>query len=192
MSTFRRKERTWARFGSKVQKLIDDTKLPPNIRVEMRGSVNAMHQSFLSFGVGLLLAIVLVYLILMAQFASFVDPFIILLAIPSGITGVILFLLVTHTTLNVMSLMGVLMMTGIVVSNSILIVDVTRTYREGGMPIREAVALACRVRLRPDSYDLAGHAAGTCSRWPWRWRPAASNTLRWRARSSAACWSRWS
>ncbi len=136
-------------LSSKVQKIIDHTKLPPNIRVEMRGSVVAMHQSFVSFGVGLLLAIVLVYLILMAQFASFIDPFIILLAIPSGITGVILFLLITGTTLNVMSLMGVLMMTGIVVSNSILIVDVTRIYREGGMPIREAVALACRVRLRP-------------------------------------------
>ena len=85
----------------------------------------------------------------MAQFASFIDPFIILLAIPSGITGVILFLLITHTTLNVMSLMGLIMMTGIVVSNSILIVDVTRNYRREGMPIREAVALACRVRLRP-------------------------------------------
>jgi multidrug efflux pump subunit AcrB len=72
-----------------------------------------------------------------------------LLAIPSGITGVILFLLVTGTTLNVMSLMGLIMMTGIVVSNSILIVDVTRNYRREAMPIREAVALACRVRLRP-------------------------------------------
>ena len=60
-----------------------------------------------------------------------------------------LFLLITHTTLNVMSLMGLIMMTGIVVSNSILIVDVTRNYRREGMPIREAVALACRVRLRP-------------------------------------------
>jgi multidrug efflux pump subunit AcrB len=108
-----------------------------------------MHQSFLSFGLGLVLAIVLVYLVLMAQFASFVDPFIILLAIPSGITGVIIFLLITHTTLNVMSLMGLIMMTGIVVSNSILIVDVTRNYRKSGMPIGEAVALACRVRLRP-------------------------------------------
>ncbi len=136
-------------LASRVQKIIDDTKLPPNTRVELRGSVEAMHQSFFSFGVGLLLAIVLVYLILMAQFASFIDPFIILLAIPSGITGVIVFLLLTGTTLNVMSLMGVLMMTGIVVSNSILIVDVTRKYREEGMPIREAVALACRVRLRP-------------------------------------------
>jgi multidrug efflux pump subunit AcrB len=132
-----------------VNKIIHETNLPPNIRIDIRGSVVSMHESFLSFGLGLLLAIVLVYLILMAQFASFVDPFIILLAIPSGITGVILFLLATHTTLNVMSLMGVLMMTGIVVSNSILIVDVTRAYRGRGMPIREAVALACRVRLRP-------------------------------------------
>jgi HAE1 family hydrophobic/amphiphilic exporter-1 len=97
----------------------------------------------------LLLAILLVYLILMAQFASFVDPLIILLAIPPAITGVIVFLLLTHTTLNIMSLMGVIMMTGIVVSNSILIVDVTRQYRRQGMPIAEAVSLACRVRLRP-------------------------------------------
>ena len=136
-------------LSSKVGKLIEDTKLPPNVRIELRGSVISMRESFLSFGLGLLLAIVLVYLILMAQFASFVDPFIILLAIPSGITGVILVLLVTHTTLNVMSLMGLIMMTGIVVSNSILIVDVTRIYRRQGMPIAEAVALACRIRLRP-------------------------------------------
>ncbi len=136
-------------LSSKVDKLIKETKLPANVRIELRGSVISMRQSFRSFAVGLLLAIVLVYLILMAQFASFIDPFIILLAIPSGITGVILFLLVTHTSLNVMSLMGLIMMTGIVVSNSILIVDVARNYRSEGMPIREAVALACRVRLRP-------------------------------------------
>ena len=132
-----------------VNNIIKDTKLPPNIRIQVRGSVLAMQQSFKSFGIGLLLAIVLVYLILMAQFASFIDPFIILLAIPSGITGVILFLLITGTTLNVMSLMGLIMMTGIVVSNSILIVDVTRNYRRKGMPIRDAVTQACRVRLRP-------------------------------------------
>jgi len=132
-----------------VQKIIGDTKLPLNVRITIRGSVLAMQQSFRSFGFGLLLAIVLVYLILMAQFASFIDPFIILLAIPPGITGVILVLLITRTTLNIMSLMGIIMMTGIVVSNSILIVDVTRIYRRQGMPIAEAVALACRVRLRP-------------------------------------------
>ena len=136
-------------LSKEVGKIIRETKLPPNTRIELRGSVVSMRQSFLSFGVGLLLAVVLVYLILMAQFTSFIDPFIILLAIPSGITGVIIFLLMTHTTLNVMSLMGLIMMTGIVVSNSILIVDVTRNYRKAGMAIRDAVALACRVRLRP-------------------------------------------
>lgn len=135
--------------ANRVDKAIADTKIPDEVRVTMRGSVEGMRQSFKSFGLGLVLSIVLVYLILMAQFASFVDPFIILLAIPPGITGVLIFLLITGTTLNVMSLMGVIMMTGIVVSNSILIVDVTRVFRRQGMPIAEAVALACRVRLRP-------------------------------------------
>jgi hydrophobic/amphiphilic exporter-1 (mainly G- bacteria), HAE1 family len=136
-------------LANKVDKVIAQTKLPENVRVVMRGSVEGMRQSFKSFGIGLLLSIVLVYLILMAQFASFIDPLIILLAIPPGIMGVILFLLVTHTTVNVMSLMGVIMMTGIVVSNSILIVEFTRSLRKEGMPIKEAVATACRVRLRP-------------------------------------------
>jgi multidrug efflux pump subunit AcrB len=132
-----------------VGKVLDDTRLPPNIRVDLRGSVVSMRESFLSFGLGLLLAIVLVYLVLMAQFASFVDPFIILLAIPSGITGVILFLLLTHTTLNVMSLMGVLMLIGIADSNSILIVDFAHKLEEQGRSVADAVVTACRVRLRP-------------------------------------------
>jgi len=136
-------------LASRIDKIVGDTKTPATVRVQVRGSVEGMRQSFTSFGFGLLLSVVLVYLILMAQFASFVDPLIILLAIPPGITGVILFLLVTHTTLNVMSLMGVIMMTGIVVSNSILIVDVTRVLRAEGMAIKQAVATACRMRLRP-------------------------------------------
>jgi len=136
-------------LASKVDKVIANTKLPENVRVTMRGSVEGMRQSFKSFGIGLILSVILVYLILMAQFSSFIDPVIILLAIPPGITGVILFLLATHTTVNVMSLMGVIMMTGIVVSNSILIVELTRSLRREGMPIEEAVATACRVRLRP-------------------------------------------
>ena len=73
---------------------------------------------------------VLLYLILVAQFQSFVDPFIILLAVPPGLTGVILTLWLTGTTLNVMSLMGVVMLVGIAVSNSILIVEFTRHLRE--------------------------------------------------------------
>ena len=136
-------------IASKVDTIIRGTKIPEDVRVNMRGSVEGMRQSFRSFGIGLLLAILLVYLILMAQFASFVDPLIILLAVPPGIAGVIIFLLVTHTSLNVMSLMGVIMMAGIVVSNSILIVDVARNLRSEGMPLEKAVSTACRMRLRP-------------------------------------------
>ncbi|OLB25433.1 MAG: hypothetical protein AUH13_30850 [Acidobacteria bacterium 13_2_20CM_58_27] len=108
-----------------------------------------MRSSFRSFGVGLILSVVLVYLILVAQFASWEDPFIILLAIPPGLAGVLLFLLATGTTLNVMSLMGVVMMVGIVVSNSILIVEFARHLHHDGKPVQEAVSLASRMRLRP-------------------------------------------
>jgi multidrug efflux pump subunit AcrB len=136
-------------LARRVDGVLAGAKVPGDERVTLRGSVEGMRRSFSSFGIGLILSVILVYLILMAQFASFKDPFIILLAIPPGIMGVIFFLLVTHTTLNVMSLMGVVMMTGIVVSNSILIVEFTRSLRKEGMPVEEAVAMACRVRLRP-------------------------------------------
>ena len=138
---------------SGVQKIVDEIKqskdMPANMVINIRGSVQAMSSSFKSFGYGLLLATLLVYLILVAQFQSFVDPLLILLAVPTGLTGVVLILLGSSTTLNVMSLMGVVMMVGIVVSNSILIVEFTRRLREEGKSVREAVALACRVRLRP-------------------------------------------
>jgi HAE1 family hydrophobic/amphiphilic exporter-1 len=123
--------------------------LPENIRAEVRGSARAMQVSFRSFGFGLILSTLLVYLILVAQFESFLDPFLILLAVPTGLTGVLLILFATGTTLNIMSLMGVVMMVGIVVSNSILIVEFTRRLRAEGQSLRQAVALACRVRLRP-------------------------------------------
>jgi hydrophobic/amphiphilic exporter-1 (mainly G- bacteria), HAE1 family len=137
------------RVSAQIDKIIANTGLPEGVRVNLRGSVQNMRSSFKSFGIGLLLAVVLVYLILVAQFASFLDPLIILLAVPPGLAGVLLFLLVTGTTLNVMSLMGVVMMVGIVVSNSILIVEFTRQLRHSGSPLKEAVATASRQRLRP-------------------------------------------
>jgi HAE1 family hydrophobic/amphiphilic exporter-1 len=132
-----------------VQHIIDGTDHPANMRIAIRGSVQAMQTSFKSFGFGLFLATFLVYLILVAQFQSFVDPLIILLAIPTGLTGVLIILWLTGTTLNVMSLMGIVMMAGIVVSNSILIVDFIRRLRADGRTLRVSVGLACRVRLRP-------------------------------------------
>src|SRR4051812_40801174 len=111
--------------------------------------VEGKRASFHRFGIGICLAVVLLYLLLVAQFRSVLDPFIILLAVPPGITGVLLTLWLTDTTLNVMSLMGIVMLVGIAVSNSILIVEFTRHLREQGMAVRQAVGTACRVRLRP-------------------------------------------
>jgi HAE1 family hydrophobic/amphiphilic exporter-1 len=133
-----------------IQKIADEVTKPAGVRVKLRGTVQAMYASFESFGFGLLLSVLLVYLVLVAQFRSFIDPFLILLAVPPGLMGVILTLWLTGTTLNVMSLMGIVMMVGIVVSNSILIVEFThRLIEDDGMAIRDAVAYACRVRLRP-------------------------------------------
>src|SRR5581483_10672789 len=137
------------RIANSIDRIIATTQVPEGLSVTLRGMVQGMRASFQSFSIGLCLAVVLLYLILVAQFRSFVDPFIILLAVPPGITGVLLVLVLTGTTLNVMSLMGVVMLVGIAVSNSILIVEFTRHLREEGMNVREAVATACRVRLRP-------------------------------------------
>jgi HAE1 family hydrophobic/amphiphilic exporter-1 len=137
------------RISDAIDKIVSGTKLPEGVRVDLRGSVQGMRSSFKSFGLGLLLSVVLVYLILVAQFESFLDPFIILFAIPPGIAGVLLILLSTGTTLNIMSLMGVVMMVGIVVSNSILIVDFARSLWREGRPLKEAVSVASRIRLRP-------------------------------------------
>ncbi|HEY1792137.1 MAG TPA: efflux RND transporter permease subunit [Opitutaceae bacterium] len=132
-----------------VSRVIKDTAHPSNVIISVRGIVGVMNASFRSFGIGLLLSVVLVYLVLVAQFKSFVDPFIILLAVPPGVTGVLVVLTATGTTLNIMSLMGVVMMVGVVVSNSILIVEFTHRLTDGGMALHEAVRYAARVRLRP-------------------------------------------
>ena len=136
-------------IASAIDGIIARTKVPEGLSVKLGGMVQGMRVSFTSFGIGLCLAVALLYLILVAQFQSFLDPFIILLAVPPGLAGVILVLWLSGTTLNVMSLMGVVMLVGIAVSNSILIVEFTRHLRERGMNVREAVAMACRVRLRP-------------------------------------------
>jgi HAE1 family hydrophobic/amphiphilic exporter-1 len=135
--------------AKRISKIISQTSLPPNIRVDVRGLIVTMQSSFKRFGFGLLLAVLLVYLILVAQFSSFVDPFLIVLAVPTGLVGVILTLVLTGTTLNIQSLMGIVMLQGMVVSNSILIVDFANVLRGEGRPLKEAIVQACRIRLRP-------------------------------------------
>jgi multidrug efflux pump subunit AcrB len=135
--------------GARISKLLAQTDTSRNTQLHLRGAVVSMNQSFREFGLGLVISVLLVYLILMAQFTSFVDPFIILMAIPPGLAGVVMILLLTGSTLNIMSLMGVIMMTGIVVSNSILIVEFSGILHSQGMTLLDATVEACKVRLRP-------------------------------------------
>jgi multidrug efflux pump subunit AcrB len=135
--------------GASIRRLLAQTQHDRNTVIDVRGAVMSMNEAFRDFGIGLIIAILLVYLILMAQFRSFIDPFIILMAIPPGLAGVVLILLFTGSTLNIMSLMGVIMMAGIVVSNSILIVEFAGILHEQGTPLLEATVKACKVRLRP-------------------------------------------
>jgi multidrug efflux pump subunit AcrB len=137
------------RVAKAVRGLVAQTTSATGARLVVRGMVQGMTDSFNSFGLGLLLSLVLLYLILVAQFRSFVDPLLILLAVPTGVLGVLVTLVTTGTTLNVMSLMGIIMMVGIVVSNSILIVEFTHRLEEDGLAVRDAIITSCRVRLRP-------------------------------------------
>jgi multidrug efflux pump subunit AcrB len=132
-----------------IRSIVGKTKLPTNVRVDLRGMVQGMTASFHSFALGLSLSVVLLYLILVAQFRSFKDPFLIMLAIPMGFIGVLVILPLTATTLNVMSLMGVLMLVGVSASNSILIVEFAHRLEQEGKSVEDAVITSCRVRLRP-------------------------------------------
>jgi multidrug efflux pump subunit AcrB len=132
-----------------VQRVLATLHVPANVTVTVHGSAEAMHASFRSFSIGLILSIILLYLILVAQFRSFVDPLIILLALPPGITGVLITLVLTGTTMNVMSLMGVVMLAGVAMSNSILIVEFAHHLRSEGRGVADAIIESCRVRLRP-------------------------------------------
>jgi multidrug efflux pump subunit AcrB len=134
---------------SQVKDILKTVQHPANVRINLLGMVEGMNQSFTSFAIGFSLSFILLYLILIAQFRSFIDPILIMLAIPMGVVGVMVILLLTNTTLNVMSLMGVLMLVGIANSNSILIVDFAHRLEEQGLPVRDAIVTACRVRLRP-------------------------------------------
>jgi multidrug efflux pump subunit AcrB len=137
------------KVSAEVAGVIPQVKVPENVRINIRGMVQGMNASFRSFALGLSLSVVLLYLILVAQFKSFKDPFLIMLAIPMGFIGVLVILPLTGTTLNVMSLMGVLMLVGISASNSILIVEFAHRLEEQGKGVEEAVITSCRVRLRP-------------------------------------------
>src|SRR5206468_995896 len=122
---------------------------------QMRGEVKSMRESFVSLGFGFALAVVLVYLVMVFQFRSFLDPFIVMFAVPLGLIGVAWMLFATGTHLNIQSVMGMIMMVGIVVSFSVLLVEFANRVRaeaagRGEMKSsRDAVLEAASIRLRP-------------------------------------------
>ncbi len=142
--------------GRDVGSVADDVeralaKLPEEsgVTFTVRGPVQTMRSGARTLGLGILVAAVLVYLVMLAQFRSFVDPLIIMLAVPLGLSGVLVVLFLTNTTLNIQSLMGTLMMIGVVVNNSILLVEFANHLCAQGLDVRTAALQAAQVRLRP-------------------------------------------
>src|SRR5262249_1886147 len=132
-------------YGIEPEKLL----LPRGIRFEMRGEVESMEQSFGDMAFSLVLAVLLVYLVMAAQFSSWLDPLVMIVSAPLGLISVAVTLWLTGTSLNVQSCMGVLMMVGISVSNSVLVVEFANRQKESGMGTRDAILSASCVRLRP-------------------------------------------
>jgi len=133
-----------------VQKAIDSLgQLPAGTHVVIRGQSQAMNQSFKTMGLGLILAIALVYLLMVANFQSWLEPFIIIMAVPGALAGVLWMLVLTGTTINVESLMGAIMAVGVGVANGNLLITFANEMREEGMGPVEAAIEAGHVRFRP-------------------------------------------
>jgi multidrug efflux pump subunit AcrB len=135
-----------------VDKILDEfrPKLPPGSTLDLRGQVSTMRSSFTGMGYGLIIAVILVYFVMVINFQSWTDPFIILMAVPGALSGILLFLFFTHTTLSVPALMGAIMSIGVGTANSILLVTFANDLRRGqGADAFRAAWEAGRTRLRP-------------------------------------------
>ncbi|HYG62537.1 MAG TPA: efflux RND transporter permease subunit [Thermoanaerobaculia bacterium] len=132
-----------------INSRVKGLRLPPGVALSQGGEVESQNEVFTKVFAALALAVLLMYLILVVQFGSFLDPLAILLSLPLSLVGVVLILILTGDTLNIMSLIGVILLMGIVAKNAILLIDFAKWNHEKGMPLREALIEAGRVRLRP-------------------------------------------
>ncbi|HKB03873.1 MAG TPA: efflux RND transporter permease subunit, partial [Gemmataceae bacterium] len=135
--------------GRAVDELRADGSVPEGVRVSLKGEYARMQESFSSLAGGLALAAILVYLLMVPLFRSFMGPLIIMFTVPLGLIGVLVTLFLTGTTLNVQSEMGVIFLVGIVVANGVLLVDFANKLRNDGVPVREAAVRAAATRFRP-------------------------------------------
>jgi multidrug efflux pump subunit AcrB len=138
-------------FATDIGHIIDQVRpsLPRGTTIDMRGQVETMRSSFTRLGLGMIFAIVLVYLLMAVNFQSWVDPFIILTALPGAMAGMLWMLYVTRTTLSVPALMGAIMGIGVATANSILLVTFANDERESGKSAIEAALSAGYTRMRP-------------------------------------------
>ncbi|HEY2785068.1 MAG TPA: efflux RND transporter permease subunit [Fimbriiglobus sp.] len=132
-----------------VSRKLNGLELPKGMKVELRGEYARMNESFDSLAVGLALASILVYLLMVPLMRSFLMPVIIMATVPLGLIGVLITLWATHTSLNVQSEMGVIFLVGIVVSQGVLLMDFANHLRKQGRPVREAIVESATIRFKP-------------------------------------------
>ena len=141
--------RSLGEVSQNINKVVAGMKLPPGVHVSNGGQVKQQNEFFRDIFSALGIAILLMYLVLVVQFGSFLDPIAILISLPLSLIGVVIALIVTGDTLNVMALIGIMLLMGIVAKNAILLIDFAKWQHKAGMPLREALIEAGRVRLRP-------------------------------------------
>ncbi len=143
-----------------VQKIIKETTLPPGYRFDVGGQAKDQKESFDAAMAALGLAVIFIYLILASQFASFLQPVAIMASLPFSLIGVFLALLLTGTTLNLFSMIGFIMLMGLVTKNAILLVDFANRARRAGASLHDALLRAGQVRLRPILMTTAAMLGG--------------------------------
>ena len=134
--------------SSKIQQQVSQIELPPGYRISMGGDTESQTESFQVIAIALVQAIILTYMLLAAILGSYIHPFTIMLTLPLGFVGAILSMLIFGLTLNIFSLLALVMLIGIVVNDAILLLDQTRIFRQEGLPIKEALLKACPLKLR--------------------------------------------
>ncbi len=135
--------------GQEVSDLIKGEALPPGLRFEMNGDFEQQQETTAAMGSVMLLAVIFIYIVLASQFGSFFQPVAIMASLPLSVVGVVLALLLTRTTLNIFSMIGIVFLLGLVTKNAILLVDFANRGQRDGLPLREALLAAGRIRLRP-------------------------------------------
>ena len=135
--------------GADVQKIVKETQLPPGYRFDLGGQTRDQQEAFVGVLFALGAAVIFIYIVLASQFASFLQPLAIMASLPLALIGVMLALLVTHSTLNLFSMIGLVMLMGLVTKNAILLVDFANHGRRAGLAVPEALLQAGLVRMRP-------------------------------------------